>query len=201
VRHGYSRKCLQRKEKRNKSYRITRLVVTMTRLQSILIISLAVTAINSYAATEAVYPLVTYKCNPDADTITITNSLLKNDEGASYHYSDEDGTYSPWDLVDIDRKTDLTRIVKTRSIVKKCTLSSGEYTIRIDPQVFSRTLSGTCGASISSAFSVEFNDTEIKERTPFEDFCRGNAPVITRVTVFGKTSEVKIKRIPRYRFY
>ena len=85
--------------------------------------------------------------------------------------------------------------------MKTCTLSSGDYTVTIEPQVFSRNLSGTCGASISSAFTVTFDGFDIRERTPFEDYCRGNSPIITRVTVFGKTGEVKIKRIARYKFY
>lgn len=152
-------------------------------------------------ASDTIYPLVTYKCDANADIITITNSLLKSDEGASFNYADEDGTYSPWDMVDIDRKTANTRIIRTNKITKTCALSSGEYTITLEPQIFSRSLSGTCGASISSAFTITYDDFDIKERTPFEDFCRGNAPIITRVTVFGKTSEVKIKRIPRYKFY
>ena len=153
------------------------------------------------SANEADYPLVTYKCDPDADIITLTNSLLKGDEGASYNYSDENGTYSPWDLVEIDRRTARTRIVRTKKIVKTCTLSSGEYIITLEPQVFSRNLSGTCGASISSAFTVSHDGIDIKERTPFESYCRGNSPIITRVTVFGKTGEVKIKRIAKYKFY
>ena len=180
---------------------ITRLVnMVMTRRKLLFFI-----AVNIYAAGvsagEPVYPLVTYKCNPEADIITLTNTLLKSDEGASYKYSDEDGTYSPWDLVEIDRRTERTRIVKTRKIVKTCTLSSGDYTVTIEPQVFSKNLNGTCGASISSAFTVTFDDFDIRERTPFEDYCRGNSPIITRVTVFGKTGEVKIKRIARYKFY
>ena len=93
-------------------------------------------AANAYAAgvsaSEAIYPLVTYKCNPDADIIRLTNSLLKSEEGASYKYSDEDGTYSPWDLVEIDRRAERTRIVKTKKIIKTCVLSSGEYTITIE---------------------------------------------------------------------
>lgn len=165
-----------------------------------LLLCLAIFA-NTVSAADAVYPLVTYKCNTEDDIITLTNSLLSNEEGASFNYSDEDGTYSPWNLVEIDRRTERTRIVKTRKIEKKCTLSSGEYTVTLEPQVFSRNLSGTCGASISTAFTVEYDGFDIKERTPFEDFCRGNSPIITRVTVFGKTSEVKIKRIPRYKFY
>jgi len=163
-------------------------------------VSVVMLAINAHAS-DTIYPLVTYKCDVNADIITITNSLLKSDEGASFNYSDEDGTYSPWNMVDIDRKTANTRIIRTNKVIKTCTLSSGEYTITLEPQVFSRSLSGTCGASISSAFTITYDEFDIKERTPFEDFCRGNAPIITLLTVFGKTSEVKIKRIPRYKFY
>jgi len=173
----------------------------MTRLKFLALFFAASFYGNSASASEAVYPLVTYKCNADADIITLTNSLLSSKEGASYEYSDEKGTFSPWNLVEIDRRPERTRIVKTKKIVKTCKLSSGEYTITIEPQVFSRNLKGTCGASISSAFTVTFDDYDIKERTPFEDYCRGNSPIITRVTVFGKTGEVKIKRIARYKFY
>lgn len=173
----------------------------MTKLK-VLIFSFATTAYMAGAtAAEAIYPLVTYKCNVEADIITLTNSLLKSDEGAAFNYSDEDGTYSPWNLVEIDRREEHTRIVKTKKVVKKCTLSSGEYTITLEPQIFSRNLNGTCGATISSAITVSFDGFDIKERTPFEDYCRGNSPIITRVTVFGKTGEVKTKRIARYKFY
>jgi len=162
-------------------------------------ISLAYTA--GATAVETNFPLITYKCNTDADIITLTNTLLKGDEGASYQYSDENGTYSPWNLVDITRNTKRTRIVRTQKIKKTCALSTGDYTITIEPQIFSRDLSGTCGASISSAFTVSYDDFDIIERTPFENFCSGNSPIITRVTVFGKTGEVKIKRIAKYKFY
>jgi hypothetical protein len=172
----------------------------MTKLK-ILIIIACYACITNVSAAESIYPLITYKCDPEADIITITNSLLDANEGPSYKYSDEDGTYSPWDLVEINRTTARTKIVRTKKIIKTCTLSSGEYTITIEPQIFSRNLDGTCGATISSAFTVTLDDFDIRERTPFEDFCRGNSPIITRVIVFGKTNDVKIKRIPRYKFY
>lgn len=150
---------------------------------------------------KTIYPLITYTCDPGGDLVKITNSLLKNDTGETYNYSDADGTYSPWHLVEIERTPDRTRIVKTRKMIKKCTLSSGEYTFTIEPQLFSRNLKGRCGASISAALTVTYDGIDILERTAFENFCHGNAPIIIRVTTFGKTSEVKIKRIPKYRFY
>ena len=165
-----------------------------------LLLLLAMYAIETYA-TETTYPLVTYRCNPEADIITLTNSLINSDEGASYQYSDKNGTYSPWDLVEINNKAEGTRIVRTKKIIRQCELSSGEYTITLEPQVFNRNVDADCGASISSAFTVSHDNVDIQQRTPFEDHCRGNSPIITRVTVFGKTGEVKIKRIARAKFY
>lgn len=152
-------------------------------------------------ATDKIYPLVSYKCNPEADIVTLTNSLLRSEEAATFKYSDAEGTFSPWNLVEIDHSTERTRIVKTQKVTERCKLSSGDYTITLEPQVFSRNLKGACGESISSAFTVTYDGIDIQERTPFEDFCRGNSPIITRVTVFGKTREIKIKRIPRFKFY
>lgn len=173
----------------------------MSKLKPIILL-IAITANTAgAAAAEIIYPLITYKCNPQADIITLSNSLLKSDEGAAFKYSDEDGTYSPWDLVEIDRRTERTRIVHTRKITKTCNLSSGDYTITLEPHVFNRNMTESCGASISSSFTVSHDGVDIQARTPFEDYCRGNSPIITRVTVFGKTGEVKIKRIARHKFY
>jgi len=173
----------------------------MAKLRSLILFCIAVAPATSVTAADAIYPLVTYKCNPEADIMTLTNSLLSKEEGASYQYSDEEGTFSPWNLVEIERRSERTQIVHTKKITRSCKLSSGEYTLTIEPQVFSRDLNGTCGATISSAFTISFGGIDIQERTPFEDFCLGNSPIITRVTVFGKTGEVKIKRVPRFTFY
>ena len=152
-------------------------------------------------ASERIYPLITYKCDPGADTTIITNSLLTTSEGENYAYSDVEGTYSPWNLVEIEHSSDKSRIVKTSKLTKTCKLSSGEYTLTIEPQLFGRDLNGRCGASISAALTISYDGVDILERTPFENFCHGNAPVIIRITTFGQTGEVKIKRIPKYRFY
>lgn len=80
-------------------------------------------------------------------------------------------------------------------------LSSGEYTTIIEPKIFTRDLTSSCGNSISGAVTIEYDGIEIFEKKAFEDFCLGNAPIITRITVFGKTTETRIKRIPKYKFY
>lgn len=147
------------------------------------------------------YPLITYTCDPDADVLTITNSLLKGEKGANFSYSAEDGTYSPWQMVEIARNTDSTRIIKATKISNNCRLSRAEYTVILEPHIFSMDLDGQCGESISGAITIIADGNELLERTAFEDFCLGNAPIITRITVFGKTGEYRIKRIAKYKFY
>ncbi len=153
------------------------------------------------SAADALYPLITYKCDADADILTITNSLLKGDKGKKFNYSAEEGTYSPWDMVEISRKSDSTRIIKSTKLTNTCKLSSGEYSVILEPQIFSQNLGGQCGANISGAVTIILDETDLLERTAFEDYCHGNAPIITRITVFGKTGEYKIKRIAKYKFY
>ena len=152
-------------------------------------------------ATDTIYPLITYKCDPDADVLTITNSLLKGGKGTNFKYSAESGTYSPWDMVEIARHTDSTRIIKATKVTNICRLSSGEYTVQLEPQIFSKDLNGSCGATISGAVTIVLDGFELLERTAFENYCHGNAPIITRITVFGKTGEHNIRRVAKYRFY
>lgn len=153
------------------------------------------------SAADALYPLISYKCDTEADMLTITNSLLKGDTGAKFKYTAENGTYSPWDMVEIARKTDSTRIIKSSKISNSCKLSSGVYTAVLEPQIFSEDLDGQCGATISGAVTIIFDESELLERTAFEDHCQADAPIITRITVFGKTGEYRIKRIAKYEFY
>jgi hypothetical protein len=185
---------------KNSPYRSSGLSKVMRKMISLVFLAAVATSVSNAAISETSYPLVTYKCNTEDDIITLTNSLLPDDEGPTFKYSDETGTYSPWDLVEISQSPSRARVVRTKKIIKHCTLSTGVYTVTLEPKVFNRNLSGTCGASISSAFTVSFDGFNLKERTAFEDYCRGNSPVITRVTVFGKTGDVKVKRIPRYKF-
>jgi len=150
---------------------------------------------------KTINPLITYRCDTAANIIVITNSLLTPGEAKNFDFSDASGTYSPWDLVEIDQTRKKTSPLKNSKIIKKCALSTGEYTTTLEPKIFSRDLTGSCGTSISGAVTIELDGFEVLEKKAFEDYCHGNAPIITRITVFGATKEIKIKRIPKYKFY
>ena len=149
----------------------------------------------------SINPLITYRCDTESDIIIITNSLLSPEEAKTYDFNDANGTYSPWNLVSVDHYNKKISRNKNSKVIKKCTLSSGEYTTTIEPKVFSSDLSSTCGHSISGTVTIEYDGFELMEKSAFENFCLGNAPIITRISVFGKTTEVKVKRIPKYKFY
>ena len=155
----------------------------------------------AFSETKNINPLITYRCDTAADIIVVTNSLLTSAEAETFDFSDASGTYNPWDLVNIDHKLQKIFPLKDSKVIKKCTLSTGEYTTTIQPKIFSQDITGKCGTSISGAVTIEFGGIEVFEKKPFEDYCHGNAPIITRITVFGETSETSIKRIPKYKFY
>ena len=174
----------------------------MVRNRTCIILLLALPTANAGAeAYETFYPLIQYSCDQQADTVTVINSLLKGDKGKTFRYSHENGAYSPWDMVEIDRTSGRPKIVKKSKVVNTCELSSGIYTVTLEPKPFGKTLDGRCGASISASITITYDDIDILEKTPFENYCHGNSPIITRVTTFGKTGEVKIKRIAKYKFY
>lgn len=148
------------------------------------------------------YPLITYKCDKAKNFLLITNRLLKNGDEKGFKYSDADGTYSPWDMVAIKKDS----IIDTSSIKKECKLSSATFTIIFEPQVFNPQLSnqklnGFCGATISTAITILKNDEVIQERKAFEFHCSGNTKVITGVKVMGKTGKIKIRAVPRHKYY
>ena len=157
--------------------------------------------VTTLAAVDKPHPLITVKCDAEADVLTITNALLKDEKGVKSNEIDADHSYSPWDMVDVARRTDSTRIIKSTKASTNCQLSSGEYKIIVEPQIFSKDLDDRCGETISGAVTIMRDGIEVLERTAFEEYCHGNIPVITRITVFGKTGEHKIKRIPKSRFY
>ena len=150
---------------------------------------------------KSINPLITYRCDTESDIVIITNSLLSPEEAETYDFSEASGTYNPWDLVTIDHFSNKIKRNRNSKIIKKCTLSSGEYTTIIEPKIFSSDMNAACGSSISGTITIEYDGFDLMERSAFENFCLGNAPIITRIRVFGKTSEIKVKKIPKYKFY
>ena len=143
------------------------------------------------------FPLVSYECDPAKDILLVTNTLLKDGKEKTFKYSDTDGTYSPWDMVKIKKG----KIIDSHSISKDCKLSSANYTVILEPQIFNSHLDGKCGAMISTAITILADGIEIQERKAFEFHCTGNTKIITGIKVIGKTGEIKTRAVPRHKYY
>ena len=170
------------------------------------ILLMAVFSTSSALATNAVnkdsYPLITYKCDTDKNILLITNTMLKGGQEKDFKYSDEDGTYSPWDMVTIKNNT----ITDSKSVKKECKLKSAQYTVVLEPQVFNpklanQQLDGFCGATISAAVTIVSDDIELLERKALEFHCSGNTKIITGIKLIDKTGEIKIREVPRHKYY
>lgn len=143
------------------------------------------------------FPLITYECDTAKDILLVTNTLLKDGKEKDFKYSDADGTYSPWDWVTIKDN----KITDSSSIKKECKLSGAKYTIILEPQVFNSNLDGFCKNIISTAITILSNSEVIKERKAFEFHCVGNTKIITGIKVIGKTGQIKIREVPRHKYY
>ena len=143
------------------------------------------------------FPLITSNCDTAKNIFLVTNTLFKDGKEKTFKYSDADGTYSPWDMVKIKDN----KIIDSSSIKKDCKLSSAKYTAILEPQIFNHNLDGKCGAVISTAITILADGEELQERKSFEFHCTGNTKIITGVKVIGKTGEIKIRAVPRHKYY
>ncbi|MDH5711784.1 MAG: hypothetical protein OEZ15_09000 [Gammaproteobacteria bacterium] len=167
--------------------------------KSVLLISMSLTSCLWTSGSFAIdhYPLITYQCDQTKDIVLITSRLLKGGEEKTFKFSDADGTYNAWDLVKIKDNT----IIDSSTIIKDCVLSTGQYRVVLEPQIFNHDLAGFCGANISVAITVLKNNVEIMERKPFEFHCSGNTKIITGVKIMGSSGDIKIRDVPRHEYY
>ena len=149
-------------------------------------------------AAEQLYPVVTYVCSPDEDAIKIKNEVKWGNEGKAIKYSDEEGIYNPWDWVGRDEAGNYT---EEKMIELSCQLNKNIYKILIKPKLFSTHPSDKCGDRVSATISVIRGGSILLDRKDFESFCHGNAPIIRGIKVEGKTGEVKLYPVPKYKFY
>jgi hypothetical protein len=150
------------------------------------------------AMAEDVLPVVTFACSPDEDVIKIKNEVKWGEEAKAIKFSDEKGIYNPWDWVSHDANGNY---VDTKVIELDCQLSNNNYKVLLKPKLFATNSSDKCGNKVSVTVSVVSGDSILLDRKDFEAFCHGNAPIIRGIKVSGKTGEIKIYQVPKYKFY
>lgn len=152
-------------------------------------------------AEDVAYPIITITCDDENDVLKIKNEVKWNDAGKLFAFSEEDGTYNPWDWVKITAVSGQQTIIEKKTPELSCQLSNNLYKIVLKPKIFNHNYTGKCGNRLSAVVTVFRGGSIIVDEKALEEFCHGNAPVIRGIKVLGKSGQVKYYKIAKYKFF
>lgn len=153
------------------------------------------------AWSERTYPIITYTCDSKDDVLKIKNEVKWGEAGKNFAFSAKNGTYNPWQWVEIVDRNDRKLVRQTKSIELNCKLSGIVYRVVLEPRLFNPDFNGMCGKKLSVKVSVYAGNDVLLKSKEMERFCRGNTKVIRGIKVYGKTRRVKLYEVPRHKFY
>lgn len=153
------------------------------------------------ALADQAYPIVTYTCDKEADEVKVKNEVKWGDAGKNFIFAEEQGTYNPWDWVEMEDRGKRRLVRQSKEIQLECELNNKVYRVKLEPKIFNPNFFGQCGNKISVKVSVYVGEAMLIENKELEAFCHGNAPVIRGVKVFAKNNKVKFYTIAKHKFY
>lgn len=153
------------------------------------------------AADERAWPIITFTCDKDKNEVKIKNEVKWGDAGKSFPFNAAQGTYNPWELVNIIESGKRKLTSEKEQLKLKCTLGKAEYLFVVKPKIFNPNFDGQCGDRLSVMVTIYKGAAILIEDKAMEKFCHGNAPVLRGIKVLGANSKVKLYEVPRSRFY
>jgi len=172
----------------------------MQLIKQVLLVSLLVPGA-SYAANDRAWPIITFTCDQAKNEVKIKNEVKWGVAGEKFPFSKEQGTYNPWELVNIVDRGERKLVSAKSALELKCNLGPTKYTFVVKPKIFNPNFNGKCGDRLSVKITVHKNSSTLIEDKDMETFCHGNTPVVRGIKVFGQGSRVKLYEVPRSRFY
>ena len=169
----------------------------MVRIFQFLMCLLPVTAVWA----DRPYPVITYSCDKQKDELKIKNEVRWGDEGKNFAFSAENGTYNPWDWVQVTRVKGRQLLRQKKSIKLSCELSGTVYRVILQPKLFNPDFNGKCGDRLSVKVNITTGKTVLLKNKELEKFCRGNNQVIRGIKVLGKKRKLKLYPVARHKFY
>lgn len=150
------------------------------------------------ASADAFYTYIQYSCNSQADFVQI-EWIATYDEVLADKTRSQENTWNPWALVSGDEQY----IKETKSVQKRCELSSGSYEVEIGPVICNRNTQGRNGA-VLKGFAAITKDGKPIAREMFgicsSDELTAEKDKITTKLKFspGSNSEVEQKTLREY---
>jgi hypothetical protein len=162
------------------------------RIVLILLLLFATSAVRA----DSFYKLVGYTCDPRANRLVVTYDAAANSAGYAMMSGKSITQWDPWNLLTMK---DEVHIKSVRTIVRKCRLSDGIYTVSLGPVPGNWNLEGRCGAWMSAWAEVRRGTRVIYAHADFEQgvgcfYTDGN--IITRVEVQPKQHEPRTTSRP-----
>lgn len=154
------------------------------------------------AHADSFYKLVGYECNKANDELVITYDAAANSAGEAMHNSKSSNQWDPWDLVTMkedENHLGSYYLVAPRTIVRKCRLSDGLYTVRLGPQPGNFNMEGRCGVWMSAWAEVKRGKKSIYAQSDFEidvGCMYDQGEIITRISIRPKQGTPKLTKQP-----
>lgn len=155
----------------------------------------------AHGSTDRAWPIITFTCDKANNEVKIKNEVKWGNAGKRFPFNAEQGTYNPWELVNIVDRGDLRLVSGKSELNLRCQLDQAEYVFVVKPKIFNPNFKGKCGDRLSVKVSIHKGVSTLLEDKAMEGFCHGNNPVIRGIKVKGENSKVKLYKVPRSRFY
>jgi len=159
------------------------------------IVSWSVSADSSRA-----WPIITFTCDKSKNEVKLKNEIKWGEKGERFPFSEEQGTYNPWELVEMEDRGTRTLVSEKKTLDLSCELKATNYRFVIRPKIFNPNFKGRCGDRLSVKVSVYKDKYTILENKDMEPYCHGNTLILRGIKVQGGSNKVKLYEVPRSRF-
>jgi hypothetical protein len=170
------------------------------KLLSIVVIFIALLA-PAKASEQRVWPIISFLCDQENNVLKLKNEVKWGDAGKNFPFNKPQGTYNPWELVEIQDQHGSQIVVEKTSWDLRCNLSGFEYSIIVKPKIFNPDFHGSCGDRLSVIISVYKGSEELLLDRPMIEFCHGNAPILRGIKIQGGSSQVQKYEVSPGLFY
>jgi len=165
-----------------------------------LFLSLAAALLPAQANSERAWPIITFSCDQSKKEVKLKNEVKWGLAGEKFDFNVDQGTYNPWELVEIKEKGSIKKLSEKKQLKLECRLGKNDFQFVIRPKIFNHNMNGHCGDRLSVIVSIYKNNEMLLDEKPMEKFCNGNAPVLRGIKVNGD-GRVKLYEVSRSRFY
>jgi len=172
-----------------------------TVVQPLIIISiLSIISFSAHAENSRAWPVITFTCDKSNNEVKLKNEVKWGEEGKKFPFSVEQGTYNPWEWVNMEERGTRTLVSEKQKLNLSCELKGINYRFVISPKIFNPNFNAKCGDRLSVKVSVYKDKYTLLENKDMEPSCYGNTPILRGIKIQGGSNKVQLYTVARSRF-